>query len=92
MSKEPTNPFKKGQYVICVSEDFPIIEEYGGTDQQTGYRKPKEGYIIQVNEVLGDFLMFSQFNTVESVNWWHWTRFEDAATHPSTASMDWLRN
>jgi len=67
------NPFSEGSKVVCISTAFPRIAKYGGTDlpQPT----PKLHEVLVVDEILGDFLHFVQYDTDKSTNWWHHTRF-----------------
>lgn len=67
------NPFTEGQEVVCISDNFPLIKEYGGDGNDTK-KKPKKGEILVINEVLGEFLMFEKYND-ESINWWFYNRF-----------------
>lgn len=72
--KEITNPFTEGEIAVCISNDFPLIPEYGGTGKEADI-KPKIHEIIRVDEILGDFLRFNKYDTEESNMWWHHTRF-----------------
>lgn len=62
-----------GDKVQCISSDFPWIEKYGGTSKRQ--ITPKKGDILIIDEVLGDFLRFDLFDSEDSFNWWHKSRF-----------------
>jgi hypothetical protein len=66
--------FEEGTKVICISNHFPVIKEYGGTGNEA-INTPQKGEILIVNEVLGDFLRFDKYDTTESFNWWKSDRF-----------------
>ena len=70
------NNFKEGQKVVCVSEKFPLIKEYGGNGKEP-IKTPKIDEILTINEILGDFLRFDKYDTDESFNWWKYDRFRD---------------
>jgi hypothetical protein len=67
------NRFSEGQRVVCISEDFPIIEKWS-TGKETN-NKPKKGEILVIDEILGDFLMFNKYSSVNNINWWKYDRF-----------------
>lgn len=71
--KAITNPFEVGQTVVCISEDFPWIQKYGGVNPAT--ITPKLHEQLTVNEILGDFVRFDKYDTDASYNWWYWNRF-----------------
>jgi hypothetical protein len=68
------NPFEPGQIVICDSENFPVIKEYGGADEEAT-AKPRKGEELIVDEILGEFVRFDKYDTEESFNWWKHDRF-----------------
>lgn len=68
------NNFNEGQRVICISEDFPLIKEYGGSGNESKIT-PKKGESIEIDEILGEFLRFDKYDTEESFNWWKHDRF-----------------
>lgn len=68
------NNFSEGQKVICISEDFPIIKKYSPNGIQAN-KTSKPGEILVIDEILGDFLRFDIYDTNNSFNWWHHTRF-----------------
>lgn len=70
------NDFEKGESVICINDNFPLIPEFGGNGDIV--EKPKVGEILTVDEVLGDFLMFEKYNTETSTNWFFFTKFRRA--------------
>lgn len=70
------NNFNEGDKVVCISDNFPKIEKYGGGSETPN--KPKKGEVLFVDEILGDFLRFDKYDTVESFNWWHHSRFRKA--------------
>lgn len=67
------NNIKAGDHVICISEDFPHIKEFGGTDTN---RKPKLNEVLIVDEVLGVFLRFDEYDTDLDHHWFHFNRFK----------------
>lgn len=67
------NPFSEGQEVICISENFPVIEKYGGIGDTAS--KPKKYEALVIDEILGEFLRFEKYDTEQSVNWWKHDRF-----------------
>lgn len=72
--KKITNPFQKGDKVICISDNFPIIPEYSGGATKGTDVFPKVGEILFIDETLGDFVRFDKYDS-ESFNWWYWNRF-----------------
>lgn len=64
---------REGSSVVCISEDFPWIKKHGGSGPAKDH--PKKGEILIVDEILGEFLRFDKYDTEESFNWWHITRF-----------------
>lgn len=67
------NPFSETDKVICISEDFPWLPQHGGTGPAKAH--PQKGEVLMIDETLGDFLRFDRYDTDESFNWWHHTRF-----------------
>lgn len=65
---------KEQDTVICINDDFPFINKYGGNEKEASI-KPKKGDILIIDEILGDFLRFDLFDTHEQFNWWHKSRF-----------------
>lgn len=65
--------FKVGQKVVCVDSNFPFIPEYGGFD--SAIKKPIKNEVLKIDEILGDFLRFNKYDTIDSFNWWHSSRF-----------------
>jgi len=71
--------FYEGQKVVCISENFPvhttteIDKSIIGTQAPT---HPIKGETLVIDEMLGDFLRFNKYDTDESFNWWHSTRFK----------------
>ena len=64
------------QKVVCINDDFPPIKKYedlshpsSGIFNSAG-NKPKLREVIIIDDVLGDFLRFEKYDTVESFNWW----------------------
>jgi len=64
---------KEGDQVICIDHNFPHIKEFGGTDKKQ--ITPKTGDVLTVDETLGEFLRFDLFDSEETYNWWHKSRF-----------------
>jgi len=73
--KEITNPFTEGEKVVCISNDFPIMKQYGGTENAAP-SQPKINEVLVVDEILGDYLNFNKYDSEESYNWWHYSRFK----------------
>ncbi len=78
------NPFKVNQYALCINDNFPVIETTGdksliGT-QATVH--PKEGEICCVDEILGEYLRFDEYDCNDETNpdygwkWWHHIHFK----------------
>lgn len=65
--------FKPGQQVRCISENFPYIPEYGGTNAAVD--KPKLFEVLEIEDVLGDFLTFAKYNEEDATNWFKYDRF-----------------
>jgi len=68
------NSFEQGQEVVCISDNFPVIKEYGGTGKEAT-SKPQKNETIIIDEILGEFLRFDKYDTEESCNWWKHDRF-----------------
>lgn len=68
------NNFKQGDIVVCISENFPLIEKYGVTGEEAKFT-PQKGETLKVDEVLGEFIRFDKYDTEESYNWWKFDRF-----------------
>ena len=66
--------FYEGQTVVCISQHFPLIKEYGGTGKEAQYT-PQKGEILVIDEILGEFLRFDKYDGPESYNWWIATHF-----------------
>jgi len=77
------NPFSEGDKVICVSEDFPWLPQHGGIGPAKVH--PVKNEILIVDEILGDFLRFDKYDTINSFNWWHHTRFQGVSESDLTA-------
>ena len=67
------NEFYEGQKVVCISENFPLIEKYGGGKEAAN--APKKEEVLVIDEILGEFLRFDKYDTEESYNWWKSDRF-----------------
>lgn len=72
------NPFIEGDEVICISDNFPYIEKYGGNGGATS--KPKLNEILIVDEVLGQFIRFNKYDSDTTINWWKYDRFKKLTT------------
>lgn len=69
--------FYEGQKVVCISESFPVHTTTETDKSKIGTQAPthpKKGETITIDEMLGDFLRFSKYDT-DAFNWWHCTRF-----------------
>ena len=74
------NPFRTGQTVRCIKDcstvivhsTNPALKGTVGT-----YRAPKEGDILTVDEVLGEYLRFDKYDGLggDGYNWWFHTSF-----------------
>lgn len=90
---------KEQDKVICINDDFPFIEKYS-TSKNTNPITPKKGDELIIDEVLGDFLRFELFDSVDSFNWWHKSRFrkieesfcEEEAIHKLTNPLTKWKN
>ena len=70
------NKFETGQTVVCVKDDFPMIKKHSSEGSVEAIRKPRLKEHIAIDEILGDFLRFSKYDTEDSWNWWHYSRFK----------------
>lgn len=68
--------FTEGQKVICINDHFPVIKEYGGTGKSP-INFPQKGEVLIIDEILGEFLRFNKYDTLESFNWWIETNFSN---------------
>lgn len=68
------NNYKEGQKVVCISQNFSLIKEFGGTGKEAE-KIPKINEVLIIDEILGDFLRFEKYDTDESFNWWKFDRF-----------------
>lgn len=77
------NPFLAGQYVVCISENFPVVETTGDKSQigTQPLIHPKKGEICCVDEILGEYLRFDEYDCNDETNpnygwkWWKHTNF-----------------
>ena len=69
------NKFEEQQQVRCISDDFPHQKQHGGTEGEATH-KPKVGEVLIIDEILGEYLRFDHYDTPETHQWWHHTRFE----------------
>lgn len=69
--------FFEGQKVVCISESFPVhtttLEDKSDIGKQAPIH-PVKGEKLIIDEMLGDFLRFSKYDT-DAFNWWHCSRF-----------------
>ena len=78
------NPFTVGQYVLCINENFPIVETTGDKSQigTQPISHPKKGEICCVSEIIGEYLRFDEYdcndpnNPGYGWNWWKHTHFK----------------
>lgn len=68
------NEFNVGQKVICISENFPVINKYGGTGKEA-LNHPNTGEVLVINDILGVFINFEEYDSNDSINWWKYDRF-----------------
>jgi len=71
------NPFYIGQKVVCISDKFPYMPEYGG-ESEYKFSKPKRDEILIIEDILGDFLTFKEYNNQTGegdTNWFMYDRF-----------------
>lgn len=81
----------EGNQVICVSESFPEWKTTSEDKSRIGTipnLHPTKGEILTVDEVLGEFLRFDKYDTDESVNWWHQSRFRLVEDIDDEASIE----
>ena len=103
------NKFTEGQKVVCISENFPMVRTTETDKSDLGKQAPLhpiKGQVYTIDEILGDFLNFRQFNDHEGFKWFHHSRFapieiwideavegkEVTATHPLWVSFQKLMN
>jgi hypothetical protein len=70
--------FYEGRQVVCISEKFPHVITTEKDKKSLGKYNPPhpmKGELLIIKEVLGEYLMFDKYNTRESNNWWHYTKF-----------------
>lgn len=73
------NPFKVGQLVICINENFPVVATTLEDKSIIGTitkNHPKEGEQLEIDEILGEFLRFSMYDEETCYNWWMHTHFK----------------
>lgn len=69
---------EEGTKVICISENFPLWKTTKEDKTEIGshpINHPKKDEVLIVDEVLGDFLRFEAYDTVDEYKWWHKNRF-----------------
>ena len=74
------NPFRTGQVVRCIKDcSTVIVHSTNPVLKGTvgAYPSPKEGDILTVDEVLGEYLRFDRYDDMEGdgYNWWFHTNF-----------------
>jgi hypothetical protein len=72
------NPFNVGDYALCVNDNFPIVTTTGDKSQ-IGSKPdihPQKGEVCCVDEILGEFLRFDEYDFNDSWNWWIHTHFK----------------
>lgn len=69
--------FKAGDNVKCINDNFPYQHQHGG-DPSLCKDQPKLNELLEVEDVLGEYLMFEKYNSPISNNFWHESRFEKA--------------
>ena len=79
------NPFKTGEYALCINENFPVVAT---TDEDKSIigkqptRHPKKGEICCVDEILGEYLRFDEYDDHDESSpdygwkWWKHTHFK----------------
>lgn len=79
------NPFRAGEYALCINETFPVVattEENKSIIGSVPMRHPKKGEICCVDETLGEFIRFDEYddNNESSPDygwkWWKHTHFK----------------
>jgi len=72
------NPFILGQKVVCISDDFPGVRtsdpDKSIIGRQAKYHPHKDDVLI-IDDIIGPYLNFEKYNTAESNQWFHYTRF-----------------
>lgn len=77
------NPFKEGQKVVCINDDF-ILSITDGDKGRIGNAppvSPKKGEALEVDEILGEFLRFEGYDCHDMKHpdygwrWWKHTHF-----------------
>ncbi len=79
------NPFEVGQKVLCVSDDFRVVITTGEDKSVIGNKSivcPIIGQTYIVDEILGEYLNFTQFNFPGETMWFHYKRFAPIEEKP----------
>lgn len=71
--------FTEGQKVVCIDDNFPLWKTT--EEDKSGIGKlapihPKKGEILIIDEILGEFLNFRQYNLPLLNQWFHERFFE----------------
>lgn len=77
------NPFRTGQYAQCINDNFPVVETTGDKSQIGTHplTHPKKGEICCVDEILGEFLRFDEYDCNDETSidygykWWKRIRY-----------------
>ena len=79
------NPFKEGQFVVCINDTFPVVETTMTDKSVIGTipkKRPKKDEVCCIDEILGEFIRFDEYddNDPSSIDygykWWKHTHFK----------------
>lgn len=79
------NLFEVGQKVLCISDNFRIVITTGEDKSVIGNKSviaPIKGQIYTIDEILGEYLNFTQFNFPSETMWFHYNRFAPIEEKP----------
>ena len=83
--------YYEGQKVVCISESFPVHATTEVDKSIIGNQAPihpVKGETLVIDEILGDFFRFDKYDSNESFNWWHCTRFRPLDDFIITESVE----
>jgi len=93
---EIKNPFKVGQFVFCISDNFPLFTTTGDKNKVSKFPNshPKVGEACCIDEILGDFIRFEEYDCDDKSSpeygyrWWHYSRFKAATEQELEAHFE----
>jgi hypothetical protein len=92
------NPFKVGQYAICVNDNFPDIITTGDKSQIGMHPAafPRKNEICHVDEIRGEFLRFDEYDCNDEnhpefgCRWWIHTHFKQISNEEVEEYYEYL--